>query len=263
MKKFLLSFFLFSISLLFPLSVLASDNLEQTLHGLSLKLVLLTTGIAAFVFLMVFLTKNRESLKKYFFFSIIIPVILTSLYLAGSTIYLNQVSSTGGPVHWHADFEIFDCGKAVDLVNPTGFSNKIGTPTFHEHNDGRVHVEGVVLDNKDVSFESFINVIGGKIGEDLLELPTTEGLLARSAGELCPDGTIGEWNVFLYSVQGKNVGREKLSLTELKEHILAPEGSVPPGDCIILEFSESKSRTDKLCNFYKTAINQGKFNDGY
>jgi hypothetical protein len=255
------SFLLFSIALAFPsISFAAEATLEQTLHDLSLKFVLMTTVIAAFVFLLVFLTKNRESLKKFFFFSIIIPVVLTSLYLAGSTIYLNQVSATGGPVHWHADFLIYDCGKEIDLINPTGFSNKIGTPTFHEHNDGRVHVEGVVLDIEDVSFASFVDVIGGKITPEALELPTTEGLLARSDGAQCSDGSIGEWNIFLYSVEGKNIGREKLSLVELRDHVLAPESSVPPGDCIILEFGEGKNKTDKLCNFYKTAIQQGKFN---
>ncbi len=262
MKKFLLSFFLFFYALFFPTLTFAaeSESLETTLHQLALKLVLGTTVFVAFIFLLVFLTKNKESLKKYFFFGIIIPVVLTSLYLAGSTIYLNQVSATKGPVHWHADFEIYNCGQPVDLVDPKGFSNKIGTPTFHEHNDGRVHVEGVVLDMEDVSFNSFVNVIGGNISDNSLELPTSDGPLARSDGDVCSDGTHGEWNVFLYSVEGQNIGREKLSLKELREHILEPSGSVPPGDCIILEFTENKRSTDKLCTFYKTAIRQGKFN---
>lgn len=259
MKKLLPSFFL--LVLFFPAQVFAagSVNLEQTLHQLSLKLVLATSVFVSFIFLLVFITKNKESLKKYFFLGILIPVLLTSVYLAGSTIYLNHVSSTGGPVHWHADFEIYDCGQKVDLVDPEGFSNKIGTPTFHEHNDGRVHVEGVVLDMEHVSFNSFVEVIGGKISEDKLQLPTTKGSLARADGDTCADGTVGEWNVFLYSVQGKNIGREKLTLSELKDHVLAPQGSVPPGDCIILEFGENKRMTDRLCNFYKTSIQQGKF----
>lgn len=262
MKRFLPSFFILLTFLILPDSVLASveNNLETSVNDISIKLVFFTSGFVALIFLIIFWTKNKESLKKYFFFGIIIPVILTSLFLAGSTIYLNQISETKGPVHWHADFEIYNCGQKVDLVDPTGFSNKIGTPTFHEHNDGRVHVEGVVLKMEDVSFNSFINVIGGKITDESLELPTTDGSLALTDGDNCSDGTIGEWNVFLYSVEGKNIAREKLSLTELKEHILAPEGSVPPGDCIILEFSENKSKTEHLCNFYKTAIKQGKFN---
>lgn len=262
MKKSLLCFFLFFVAISIPSPILASTspNLEQTLQAASLKLVFITTGIAAFVFILIFLTKNKDSLKGFFFYGIIIPVLITSFYLAGSTIYLNQVSSTKGPVHWHADFEIYNCGERVDLVDPTGFSNKIGTSTFHEHNDGRIHVEGVVLDKEDVSFNSFVDVIGGKIAEDRLELPTTKGPLALTNGDSCSDGSVGEWNVFLYSVEGKNIGRKRMDLEELKDHILAPSGSVPPGDCIILEFGEYKSKTDKLCSFYKTAIQQGKFN---
>lgn len=261
MKKFLPSFLVSLSYLLLATPAFASGNtLEQTINETSLKLVFGTSVIVAIVFLLVFLTKNKESLKKLFFFAIITPVILTSLFLIGSTIYLNQVSETKGPVHWHADFEIYDCGTPVDLVDPVGLSNKIGTPTFHEHNDGRVHVEGVVLDMEDVSFNSFVTVIGGKITDESIQLPTTKGSLDRSTGDACPDGSLGEWNVFLYSVEGKNISRERLELSELREHILSPEGSVPPGDCIIMEFGEYKTRTEHLCNFYKTAIEQRKFN---
>ncbi len=262
MKKFLPIFLQFPLYFLFSSSAFASENmpLDQALNSWSVKVVVATSLFIAFVFLIIFLTKNRESLKKYFFLAIVIPVLMTSLFLVGATLYVNQVSSTKGPVHWHADFEIYDCGQKIDLVDPTGFSNKIGTATFHEHNDGRLHVEGVVLEKEDVNFGSFINVIGGKITEDSLQLPTTKGSLDRSDGDTCSDGTVGEWQVFLYSVNGKNVGREKLSLDQLQHHVLAPSGSVPPGDCIILEFTESKSKTDHLCTFYKTAIKQGKFN---
>lgn len=262
MKKFLPGFLQFFLFPLFSSAVFASSNqpLDEKLNSWSIKIVVATSLWIAFVFLIIFLTKNRESLKKYFFLAIVIPVIVTTVFISGSTVYVNQVSSTGGPVHWHADFEIYDCGKKIDLVNPTGFSNKIGTPTFHEHNDGRLHVEGVVLKEEDVNFGSFINVIGGKIDSSSLSIPTTEGLLDLTDGDKCPNGTLGEWQVFLYSVQGKNIGREKLTLEELKHHVLAKEGSVPPGDCIILEFTENKKQTDHLCTFYKTAIQQGKFN---
>lgn len=265
MKKFLPSLFLLSLFLIFPDSVsatvanLSEKPLDEAINSLSLKFVFGSTVLIVLTFLFIFLTKNRESLKKYFFLSIVIPVIITTLFLAGSTIYLNQVSSTKGPVHWHADFEIWNCGKKVNLVDPTGFSNKIGTATFHEHNDDRLHVEGVVLKEEDVNFGSFIKVIGGKLEEGSLTLPTTEGEVTLQDGTECSDGTLADLQVFIYSVEGKNIGREKVNLSELKTHILSPHGSVPPGDCIIIELSESKTKTDKLCTFYKTAISQGKF----
>lgn len=262
MKKFLLGFLQIPFVFIFSGAAIAASEkpLDEVLNSWSVNIVGATSIFIAVVFLVIYLTKNRESLKKYFFFAIALPVVLTTLFLVTSTLYINQVSSTKGPVHWHADFEIYNCGELIDLVNPTGFSNKIGTAAFHEHNEGRVHVEGVVLEKEDVNFGSFVNVIGGKISEDRLELPTTKGSLARSDGDACADGTVGEWQVFLYSVQGKNISRQKLSLEELQDHVLAPSGSVPPGDCILIEFTESKNKTDHLCTSYKTAITQGKFN---
>jgi len=48
--------------------------------------------------------KLHKNLKKILFAAIVIPVVAATIFLAGSTIYLNSVSSSGGPVHWHADF---------------------------------------------------------------------------------------------------------------------------------------------------------------
>src|SRR3990172_8278827 len=147
MKKFLPGFWLIPLFLLLPTVDLAADTkqLDEMLNFWSIKVVSVTAVLVTFIFLIVFLTKNRESLKKYFFLAIAVPVTFTTIFLVGATLYVNQVSSTGGPVHWHADFEIYDCGQKIDLVDPTGLSNKIGTATLHEHNDNRVHVEGVVL----------------------------------------------------------------------------------------------------------------------
>ena len=106
--------------------------------------------------------KDRsEKTKIFLFLGIIIPIVLVTIYSAGSTIYLNIISETQGPVHWHADFEIWDCGQKIDLINPTGFSNRVGNPVFHEHGDDRIHVEGVVVEKKDVDLHSFFEVIGG------------------------------------------------------------------------------------------------------
>src|SRR3989344_115684 len=83
--------------------------------------------------------------KKFFFLSITIPVAMVTLYLAGHTLYENAISVTGGPVHWHADYQVWHCGERIDLVDPNFPSNKIGTPLLHEHDDDRVHMEGTVV----------------------------------------------------------------------------------------------------------------------
>ncbi len=232
-------------------------------NSYSIQAVILASLLILVVFLLVYLTKNRESLKKYFFLGIAITTLLTTIFLVSSTLYLNSVSVTKGPVHWHAGFEVFYCGKKVDLKNPVGLSNKIGTPILHEHNDNRIHVEGVVITEKDVSFGNFVKVIGGAVTEDSLTVPTVNGNLMMRDGDECSDGTLGEINAFLYKVEGKNIGRERFSdMNHLRDHVLSPYTSVPPGDCIIIVFAAYISRSDKLCESYKAAISKGDLTNG-
>ena len=72
---------------------------------------------------------------------IALTLTLSTGILIGSTIYLNTNSDSGGPVHWHADIEFWACGNEIELRDPTGFSNKIGTGTLHEHDDHRIHLD--------------------------------------------------------------------------------------------------------------------------
>ncbi|MEK6839694.1 MAG: hypothetical protein AABX72_02030, partial [Nanoarchaeota archaeon] len=104
--------------------------------------------------LVVISIKHEKSIRHYkkpIFLALIIPIIGASLFLIGSTIYGNMISHTKGPVHWHADYEVWACNQKLDLVNPKGLSNRIGTSTFHEHGDDRIHVEGVVHSLEDVA----------------------------------------------------------------------------------------------------------------
>src|SRR4051794_6341558 len=79
-----------------------------------------------------------EDLKKFLFSGIVIFVTAPTLYLSATTVYYNLVSASGGPVHWHADYELWNCGQEVNVKDPAGLlSNRIGTATLHEHNDNR------------------------------------------------------------------------------------------------------------------------------
>ncbi len=233
--------------------------------------------------------EKSEGLKLFLFWGMVIPIIFTTLYLAGATVIINQQSVTGGPVHWHADYEIYVCGESIkdenlpqsddhtssfeffpaaqahegeaqeklDLVDPTGFSNRVGTSDFHEHGDGRIHVEGVVENLEDVSLGNFFKAIGGQLTQTLMRLPTNHGEVIVQNGMNCPDGKPGAWQGFVYKTKGEIVTQEKLE--NFAEYVLSPYSQVPPGDCIILEFgSESKNRTDKICPFYQIAIEKGE-----
>ena len=178
---------------------------------------------------------------KYFLFGAIVTLVLSiTTYLIWSTIAKNVGSVTGGPVHYHADFQIWNCGEKVDLIDPEGFDNKVGTALFHEHNDNRIHVEGPILDYKNITLGKFFEVIGGLPLESAVEC----------------NGYPGVVQVFVYQTEGNTFYQEKIA--DWANYVLSPHSSIPPGDCIIIELDRSKDKTDKICNFYQIAKEKGE-----
>lgn len=235
------------------------SHLDSAIRDNSINFTLISIVILVILVAIAALIKKQSELVKIILFVLMIGVIsLNTLYLAGSTIYKNERSVTGGPVHWHADFEIWNCGKEVDLVDPVGWSNKIGTPVYHEHNDKRVHVEGVVLDNSEVTLGRFFNVIGGNLTMQNLAAPLNDGSVMNvSNGEYC-NGSPAMIQVFVYKTEGANFSQEKLLYPE--DYILSDDSGVPPGDCIIVEFDQPKEKTERLCQSYQVQEQLGKLN---
>lgn len=244
--------------------------------------ILIFCGSIITTLLIVALSKKEQSeeLKLFLFTGIVAAASVATVFLAASTIAKNQRSVTGGPVHWHADYKVFVCGESlepkgevmgktlahgdeedvhveVDLKNPTGFSNRIGTSDFHEHGDNRIHIEGVVEKLEDARLAKFFEVIGGQLTGSLLRMPTNQGDLILQNGLECPDGTEGNLQVFLYKTKERKVIQEKL--TDFPNYVISPESQVPPGDCLIVEFGPVRQRTDKICDFYKIAIDEGEY----
>lgn len=216
-------------------------------------LVLVSTVIS------LLLKEKPEWLKKILFALMVVPIVITTIFLTGSTVYLNLISTSSGPIHWHADFEVWVCGRQVDLVNPHGFSNRVGTSVFHEHADNRVHVEGVVQDLEHVSLGEFFNVVGGHLTKTSLSMPTMTGMFEIENGKYCASGE-GQLQVFVYKSEGDKYYQQKLADPNM--YVLSPESSVPPGDCIILEFDKLKDKTEKLCQQYKLKEQLGEINYG-
>ncbi len=196
-------------------------------------------------------------MKKLLYGSFIAVTMLTTLFLAGSTIYLNVISSSKGPVHWHADIEIWACGREINLKDPTGLSNKIGTPTLHEHNDKRIHLEGVVVEPQDASLSRFFQVIGGKLERNVLHVPTNEGVMLLSSGISCGDGMVRELQFFVYKTDTDGYYTQE-KIADPASYTISPEGNIPPGDCIIAELDAPKERTDRMCTSYRVAEQIGK-----
>lgn len=205
--------------------------------------------------------KKSETVKWFLFLGISIPIILATLFSAGSTIYLNLMSETAGPVHWHADFELWKCEQQLDLLDPEGLINRIGSTSFHEHGDNRIHVEGVVIKREDVTLHRFFELFGGVLTSTTLLVPSNEGFVAAQNGELC-NGQAGKLQVFVYKVlnpeeHGNWVYKQE-KISDFTEYVLSPQPNIPPGDCIIVEFGEDKKRTDKICGSYELAISRGE-----
>lgn len=247
-----------------PFIAFADENIEKRFDEIltkqSWQFVIIASLIIGCAVLLSLVKKDRtEGFKKIMFFLIAAPTIMTTLYLTAGTVYLNNISSSGGPVHWHADFIISHCEESIDLLNPTGLSNRIGTPVLHEHNDNRIHVEGVVIKPYHINLRSFFEVIGGSIKHDKIVFPTDTGLKTITNGDACPDGRKGIWQIFIYQTRDKTVRQHKE--TDPENYILSPFSTVPPGDCIVFEFSpDIKDKTDKLCGFYKIELNKGTYN---
>lgn len=179
---------------------------------------------------------SRE--KLVCFWLIALPVMLASLYLVIHTLYDTTNSETKGPIHWHADYQIWTCGEKLDLTNPRFPKNKIGSPLLHEHNDDRIHVEGTVSYLETITLGRFFGIIGGALSEDTISYPTTKGIKTFTNGDTCLSGAQGTLKVY---VNGK-------SIADPASYLLYPASLVPPGDCIIVQFDEIESETtDKQC----------------
>lgn len=141
--------------------------------------------------------KDKNLLMNGFLVAILIP----SFYAAGAFMHESQTSWSGGEVHYHADFEILveENGEIqeLDLVDPGEFcettdhessimcnlNDRTGSTSYHEHNDDRVHLEGVFKTKRDASLAAFFEQFGGILENGKLTVPTNEGLVSKQDSE--------------------------------------------------------------------------------
>lgn len=216
------------------------------------------TGVLLFVLLLLALAMRQKGAKTKWvlFLLMMIPALATTAFLSVSTMLVNAASESGGPVHWHAAIQVYACGNELDLVDPTGLTNRIGTPLLHEHNDKQIHVEGVVLQRSDISLSHFFEVIGGHWNTRALFVPTGSGPVHLENGDRCPDGSVAELQAFVYQVEN-GVARQ-YKLTDPTSYVLEPEIKVPSGDCVIIEFAPAQEATEHVCDLYQFAVQRGE-----
>lgn len=264
-----------------------TGDLEQSISRLSVITVLTASVLLILLVIaaMRITKKPKSKLKAPVYISIVLVVASATFIISGATIYLNTNSATGGPVHWHADIEYWACGNELELRDPTGFlSNKIGTATLHEHDDKRIHLEGVPVElPHDASLGKFMEVIGGEISRSTMVVPLNDkdyfedgeeeadgdgdgspapqlltpfikdGEDGKKAvfvnGQKCGDQP-GEVQVFAYNYDEATKTYRQTKLDDPARYAITDDSNVPPGDCVIFEFGPKKDRTDKLCEQY-------------
>lgn len=261
-------------------------DLENQVTSLTMRTVLTASVVLVVLVLITVAIKDKHKrLKPPLFIMIITTMVLSTLMLLASTVYLNVKADSGGPVHWHADFEIWACGNQLELRDPTGLlSNKIGTATLHEHNDQRIHLEGVVVHKKeDASLGKFFHVVGGTVTDSALVVPLNkdeakrfenqvdgDGPAAPNPDQVRPyivdDGDNGQFarffdgqtcgneqadvQVFVYNYDQATKTYRQHKVTRPQDYVITGDSNVPPGDCVIVEFAPTKDTTDKLCEQY-------------
>lgn len=172
----------------------------------------------------------NELFKKASFSIIVASVVLSTLYLAGYTVYENITSATGGPVHWHADFEVWVCGEKLELQESSGLEGRVGTSLFHHHNDLRIHVEGTVRELEDVFLEKFFQSIGGDFHKDFISVILEDGtVLEKRNGDLC-NGLPGKMQLYVNGIPNNEFG----------EYVISPFSNVPPGDFLHIVFDSKE-----------------------
>lgn len=261
------------------------SDIEGDLNAFSIRTILVSSLILIVLLLIasrVVKNKKYKAIKTPLFIAIAATIILPSLLLVGSTIYINTISESKGPVHWHTDIEFWVCGEEIELRDPYEFlSNKIGTATYHEHDDKRIHLEGVVIEKEyDASLEKFMDVTEGSITDDSIVIATEDrlfendvdgdipsgnqegarGLMQRDEdgkavisaqnGQDCGDGVPGELQVFVFRFNKEDDTYYQEKLENPGRYTMRDESVVPPGDCLIVEFGPSRNYTDRLCEQY-------------
>ncbi|MFB6245506.1 MAG: hypothetical protein ABEJ03_04130 [Candidatus Nanohaloarchaea archaeon] len=135
--------------------------------------------------------KEKNILMNGFIVAVMAPTLLA----AGAFLHSTQTSWTDGEVHYHADYEVLverdGQLERTDLVNPSEFckdtshestymcsiNDRTGSVKYHEHNDQRIHLEGTFKHREDASLSSFFETFGGRLSNERLVYPTTDGTI--------------------------------------------------------------------------------------
>ncbi|MFB6242236.1 MAG: hypothetical protein ABEJ36_05570 [Candidatus Nanosalina sp.] len=201
----------------------------------------------------------------------LIAVLVPSLYTAGAFLHQSQTSWSGGEIHYHADYEVVvetdGKLKTLDLVDPTQFckeakhqssfmcklSDRTGTTRYHEHNDNRIHLEGIFEKKEEATLAAYFETFDGELSNTRLAYPTNDGWFNISESRdkslkiVVNRGTGGNRH---WCVIGNEVSRENTCVnpytgklaTSPSKYIVSPHKKGPSLDDIFIIYDSSTAR---------------------
>ena len=132
---------------------------------------------------------KRKKIIKYSITTIILILIIYGFYTFVIAPVKDFEPYTSGPVHWHANFEVYLCGEKQDFTTGYDFEdNRKGSLTFHSHNDEVIHIESHVAKKEDLALGNFF---------DAINIPFSENqIMDKKNGDLC-NGKAGKVHMYI------------------------------------------------------------------
>ncbi|MBY6293975.1 hypothetical protein GLU60_01145 [Nanohaloarchaea archaeon H01] len=255
------------VAAIFVVSVLAT--VAAIMYYPSLNLIqyvipVMQLGFAATVILTAVSIYREEELnlkdKNIMMNGFILALLIPSFYAAGAFVHQSQTSWSGGEIHWHADFEVIvqEGGeyRQLDLIDPGQFcktttheselmcelNDRTGSTKYHEHNDDRIHLEGIFKEREDATLAAFFETFDGELSDERLIFPTNNRTVQKvENGEtpkvLVHKGVGGNRGWCAIAETG-DVTEEDICTTETGEY------ATSPSDYVISPFKRGPSLDD-------------------
>lgn len=255
------------------LGAMAATDLATSINDLAAAMVIAGLLLLVLLAFAAGLTRDKwPQLKMPLFILMAVVALGATITVTGSVIALNSNSPTGGPVRWHANYQVWACGNQLDLRDPDQpYTNRIGSNMLYEQNDGVIHLSGTPVNlDQDASLGAFMQVVGGAIGDNTFTLPINDnnafaGLpgtpeqvqpyiatnksgnyVQFSSGQLCGT-TKATVQAFVYQYNAITGRYSQVKLDHPANYQFAHATDSSPADCIIIEFGPAKNSTDHVC----------------
>jgi len=247
-------------------------TLNDTVAQYSYHVIVGTTFLLVGVLFLAHIFHDRFHLtKKYFFLLIASAVVFATIALLGGQFSLISASETNQLERRTARFALYVCGENIQL-RPDGFlKGRLGNPRQYLVNN-LIVTQTYVTEDADVSFGSFMQAIGGSISSRIATVPASSDLLdtyPKLDGFIKsnPDGSKrlelnngvpcdtqpSSLNVHAYRYDKDTKSYVQARLTRPEKFLLSEPSVADFQDCIVIDFSDYKDKTEQTCQGYPDA----------